>query len=209
MVGKVIGSSQSGMVLDVATGPGKVARRLATRGPATVVGLDITAPMLERAREAVASAGLAGRILLVRASGDELPFRDSTFSALTFAYLLRYVRDPPATLRELSRVVRPGGVLASLEFAVPPSPGWRLAWRLYTRAILPTAGLLAGGRPWWEVGRFLGPSITEHYERYPLDRTVAMWEAAGLEEVGVTQMSLGGGVVTWGRKAGSDEKAGG
>jgi demethylmenaquinone methyltransferase/2-methoxy-6-polyprenyl-1,4-benzoquinol methylase len=117
------------------------------------------------------------------------------------------VTDPAATLRELARVVRPGGAIASLEFAVPSKPVWHIAWRGYTRAVLPAAGFATGGREWAQVGRFLGPSITEHYQRHPVEETVAHWREAGIEDVGVRTMSLGGGVVMWGRKARSAQGA--
>jgi demethylmenaquinone methyltransferase / 2-methoxy-6-polyprenyl-1,4-benzoquinol methylase len=71
---------------------------------------------------------------------------------------------------------------------------------LYTRAVLPVAGLATGGKPWYRVGRFLGPSITGHYRRYPIDWTVEAWEHAGIGDVTVRRMSLGGGVVLWGRR---------
>jgi len=110
------------------------------------------------------------------------------------------VAEPQSTLAELARVVRPGGLLASLEFSVPPSRFWRSAWWLYTRGVLPVAGALLGGRPWFDVGRFLGPSITDHYRRHPVDWTIAAWEKAGLVDVGLRRMSLGGGLVMWGRR---------
>jgi demethylmenaquinone methyltransferase/2-methoxy-6-polyprenyl-1,4-benzoquinol methylase len=97
-------------------------------------------------------------------------------------------------------VVRPGGTLSSLEFFVPPPPVWLPAWRLYTRLVLPVGGFLGGGRAWATVGRFLGPSIEEHYRHYPVDAHVDMWRDAGLVEVQARPMSLGGGLVMWGRK---------
>ena len=103
-------------------------------------------------------------------------------------------------------MVRPGGAMASLEFAVPPTRFWRGWWWLYTRAVLPLAGAALGGRAWFDVGRFLGPNITEHYRRFPVAATVAAWEAAGLTDVGVRRMSLGGGLVMWGRRA-ADHRA--
>ena len=104
-----------------------------------------------------------------------------------------------ATLAELARVVQPDGVIASLEFFVPPNRFWRMWWWLYTRIVLPLAGGLAG-RSWWRVGRFLGPSISNHYRDQPLASTIEAWRAAGVDDVGVRQMSLGGGIVMWGRK---------
>ena len=64
----------------------------------------------------------------------------------------------------------------------------------------PAAGWLTGGREWWRVGRFLGPSISDHYRAHPLDWHVTAWENAGLIDVGVRVMSLGGGLVMWGTK---------
>jgi len=186
-------------VLDVATGTAGVALMLAQRTGADVTGIDLTEEMLRHGSARVRAAGET-RVRLSVARAEQLPFADAAFDALTFTYLLRYVEDPAATLRELARVVRPGGVVASLEFAVPPAPIWLPAWRLYTRLVLPAAGLVGGGREWAHVGRFLGPSIEEHYRRYPVDQHVAMWREAGIEDVQVRQMSLGGGLVMHGRR---------
>ena len=201
MIDRVVGSSPA-VILDVACGPGGVTKALAKRTSARVVGLDQSEEMLRLGQANVQRAGLGERIALVLARGERLPFGDGAFDALTFTYLLRYVEDPADTLRELARVVRPGGPIASLEFAVPPKWGWRAAWWFYTRAVLPVAGLLLGGRPWWEVGRFLGPSISAHYRAYPLAWTVDAWRRAGIEHVEARSMSLGGGVVISGYRAG-------
>ena len=147
-----------------------------------------------------ADAGRDDRIALVLGQGERLPFPDATFDALTFTYLLRYVADPAATITELARVLRPGGAMASLEFAVPTTRFWRGWWWLYTRVALPLAGAALGGRAWFDVGRFLGPNITAHYRRFPVPATVAAWQAAGLTDVGLRRMSLGGGLVMWGRR---------
>jgi demethylmenaquinone methyltransferase/2-methoxy-6-polyprenyl-1,4-benzoquinol methylase len=95
-------------------------------------------------------------------------------------------------------VVRPGGRVACLEFCVPPG-AWLWAWRLYTRLALPALGGLAG-RQWWDVGRFLGPSIEGFYARHPLERQLQMWRDAGIAGVTARPMSLGGGVVIWGTR---------
>jgi demethylmenaquinone methyltransferase / 2-methoxy-6-polyprenyl-1,4-benzoquinol methylase len=190
-----------GVVLDVATGPAGVALELADRTEAWITGIDLSEDMLNRGRQNVAAAGRDGRIGLVVGQGERLPFPAATFDALTFTYLLRYVADPAATITELARVVRPGGAMASLEFAVPPTRFWRAWWWLYTRAVLPLAGAALGGRAWFDVGRFLGPNISQHYRRFPVAATVAAWEAAGLTDVSMRRMSLGGGLVMWGRRA--------
>ncbi|HUI03147.1 MAG TPA: class I SAM-dependent methyltransferase [Acidimicrobiales bacterium] len=190
------------LVLDVATGTAGVAIQLAARTSARVVGVDLTEAMVRQGRRAVDDARCAGRVQLVVGGGERLPFADGTFDALTFTYLLRYVADPAATLRELARVVKPGGVVANLEFLVPERPFWHFWWWGYTRLVLPVAGALTGGRAWFDVGRFLGPSISAHYRRYPLDWTVRAWRAAGIGDVGVRAMSLGGGLVMWGSRSG-------
>jgi len=188
-------------VLDVATGTGGVAVQLARRTGAGVVGVDLTVEMLEVGTERVSATEVADRIRLVAGRAEGLPFPDSVFDALAFTYLLRYVTDPGATIAELARVAKPGAVVANLEFAVPDGPVWRPLWVLYTRLVLPVAGYVCGGRDWFRVGRFLGPSISEHYRRYPIDWHVRAWQEAGLEDVEVRRMSLGGGVVMWGRKS--------
>ena len=92
--------------------------------------------------------------------------------------------------------MRPGGVVASLEFGVPPLPVWRAAWWAYTRLAMPVIGSFAS-REWREVGGFLGPSIEAFWRRYPLAEQQRLWAAAGLSPVRVRRMSLGGGVVLW------------
>ena len=189
-------------VLDVASGTAGVALQIARRTDASIVGLDLTEQMLRQGQRNVARSGLADRIRLVAGNAEQLPFPDGAFEAMTFTYLLRYVTDPQATLRELSRVVKPGAKVSSLEFMLPPSPFWRFWWWLYTRLLLPVGGLLTGGREWFAVGRFLGPNISGHYRRYPVAWTVDAWRQAGFEDVGFRVMSLGGGLVMWGTRAG-------
>jgi demethylmenaquinone methyltransferase/2-methoxy-6-polyprenyl-1,4-benzoquinol methylase len=186
-------------VLDVATGTGAVAIEIARRTGARVVGLDQSPEMLAGARERVARAGLADRIELREGRAEALPFPDGSFAALSFTYLLRYVADPAATMSELARVVRPGGVIASLEFGVPPRPLPRAAWELYVRLGLPAAGALVS-EGWKEVGSFLGPSIRELYAGGGLERILDYWLAAGIEELRYRMLSLGGGIVIWGRR---------
>jgi demethylmenaquinone methyltransferase/2-methoxy-6-polyprenyl-1,4-benzoquinol methylase len=187
-------------LLDVATGTAGVALRLTEQTDAFVTGLDLTEAMLRRGQANVAASAADGRVELLAGRAEELPFPDAAFDAVTFTYLLRYVADPAATLRELTRVLKPGSPMASLDFLVPRHSFWRWWWWLYTRLVLPVAGSV-GGRDWIAVGRFLGPNISAHYRRYPLGWTVQAWRDAGMTDVGVREMSLGGGLVMWGTKS--------
>jgi len=185
-------------VLDVATGTAAVALELVRQKDCFVVGVDRTPEMLDEGRRRVALAAATRKIRLQEGDARSLPFDDGQFDALTFTYLLRYVDDPAATLAELARVVKPGGSIAGLEFALPRGL-WRPLWETWTRVGLPTAGRLIG-HGWREVGTFLNPSIREFYERWPEPRLLAAWREAGIEDVAARRLSLGGGLVTWGRK---------
>ena len=186
-------------VLDVATGTGAVALELVRQHGCSVVGIDRSAEMLAVARARIAARGLASKIELHEGRAEALPFTDASFDALTVTYLLRYVDDPAATVGELARVVRPGGTVALLEFGVPQRRLTRAFWELYVRLVLPIAGrLLSPG--WHEVGRFLGPSIRDYDARLPLERQLELWSAAGLTDLHARRLSLGGGVVVWGRR---------
>jgi demethylmenaquinone methyltransferase / 2-methoxy-6-polyprenyl-1,4-benzoquinol methylase len=181
-------------VLDVATGTGTVALELIREKGCRVVGLDQSAEMLAVARERVPPP-----VELVHGDADDLPFPDASFDALTFTYLLRYVDDPAATVTELARVVKPGGTIAGLEFGLPGDTVARRAWEAYVRVGLPLAGrLISPG--WAEVGGFLGPSVTEFWSAWPIERLVEAWEAAGIDDVRYRAMTLGGGIVIWGRR---------
>ncbi|HEX7106395.1 MAG TPA: class I SAM-dependent methyltransferase [Acidothermaceae bacterium] len=182
-------------VLDVACGPAGVTLAIARATDAGVIGVDLTEEMLRRGLANVAGSPYRARIRLAVARAEQLPFTDAAFDAISFSYLMRYVDDPAATIRELARCLRPGGAIACLEFGVPAWPPAHLAWLAYTRLGLPALGFLLGGRPWYQVGRFLGPSITNHYARHPIAAHVAAWQAAGLRSVVVQPMSFGGGVV--------------
>jgi demethylmenaquinone methyltransferase/2-methoxy-6-polyprenyl-1,4-benzoquinol methylase len=174
-----------GLILDVAAGTGSISRELEARGY-RVVALDLSPSML----------GEHGGRWRVLARGDQLPFRSESFDGVTFGYLLRYVDDPGACLEELARVVRPGGMVGMVEFGLPRGP-WLFLWTIYTGWLLPAIGrLISPG--WAEVGRFLRGSIESFYERHP--DLPGVWTRSGLVEVKSVEISLGGGLVMWGRK---------
>jgi demethylmenaquinone methyltransferase / 2-methoxy-6-polyprenyl-1,4-benzoquinol methylase len=181
-----------GHVLDVATGTGLVAQSLLGLG-FRVTGVDQSPEMLDRAR-----ARFDASVTLVEVSAEALPFDDASFDHLTFTYLLRYVDDPGATLAELARVVRPGGTVAMLEFGLPRGI-WRPPWNLWVDVGLPLAGRLISPA-WHDVGRFLGPSIRTFHSAFPEPTLLALWRAAGIADVRSKRLSLGGGLVVWGRR---------
>ena len=198
LVSRVPGSATR--VLDVATGTAAVAIELArASGGRTIVGIDQSPEMLAAGRERVSREGLSDRIGLREGRAEALPFADGEFDALTFTYLLRYVDDVPATLRELARVVRPGGTVAMLEFGLPRG-AWRPLWELYVRLGLPAAGAVVSPG-WGGVGRFLGPSIRGFWRDWPEPRLLDAWRAAGLAQAEARRLSLGGGLVVWGTRA--------
>ena len=183
-------------VLDMATGTGAIALDLRRRG-VDVVASDVTRAMLRRAQERAGSAAVS--LDLIECTAEAPPFGDAAFDAITFAYLLRYVGDVPGTLESLGRLLKPGGVMASLDFAVPRGV-WNPLWRIYTGAVLPAGGRLFS-RDWQEVGAFLGPNIRAFERRWPSDQLLAAWRDAGFRNVRARRLTLGGAVVIWGVRA--------
>jgi demethylmenaquinone methyltransferase / 2-methoxy-6-polyprenyl-1,4-benzoquinol methylase len=189
-------------VLDVATGTGLVAVALARRG-CDVVGVDQSEDMLAVAREHLSERpDLQRRVKFVQGEAERLPFEDGEFDALTFTYLLRYVDDRAATMRELARVVKPRGRIGMVEFGVPESRVLRTAWRVHTRVGLPIIGR-AVSPAWYEVGRFLGPNIEDLYAREP--DLAGLWRRAGIADVIERRLSFGAGLVMWGVRNGRGE----
>ena len=195
-----VAASEGDRVLDVATGTGMVAEALVRSYGCSVVGLDQSPEMLAGAEAKLAAdPRLADRVELIRGEAESIPYKDGEFDHLTFTYLLRYVDDPGATLRELARVVKSGGRIASLEFMLPPNPIARSLWHVYTRAAMPVLGRMISP-DWYVVGRFLGRNVTDFYGRLPLARQLELWRDAGIEGVTARVMSFGGGVVIWGTR---------
>jgi len=191
-----IGAGPEDTVLDVACGTGAVTLELVRRYGCHVVAVDQSPEMLAAAR-----ARVGPDVELREARAEELPFADGAFDGLTFTYLLRYVDDPAATMRELARVLRPRAPVAMLEFSVPRNPVARISWEAYVRLGLPVAGrVISPG--WRNVGDFLGPSIRDFWARWPLESLLGLWRDAGIVDLNSRQLSLGGGIVIWGRRGG-------
>ena len=186
------------LVADIATGTAAVAMEIAWRRGAQVIGIDQNPAMLERGRRRVQAAGLSERIELRQGEAEALPLEDASVDALVHTYLLRYVDDPAAVLRELARPIRPGGQMASLDFFVP-SAAWYPAWWAWTRVGLPAGGLVAGAG-WYRTGRFLGPSIEGFWHDHPLEQVLGWWHEAGIGDLRAQRLSVGGAVIVRGTK---------
>jgi demethylmenaquinone methyltransferase/2-methoxy-6-polyprenyl-1,4-benzoquinol methylase len=187
-------------VLDVATGTGLVTEALARRARCEIVALDQSQPMLAAARARLErDPELAARVTLVEGEAERLPFGDAEFDALAFTYLLRYVDDRAATMRELARVVKPGGRIGMVEFGVPPRARLRGLWRAHTRIGLPLVGRLVSPA-WMEVGQFLGPNIEQLHRDEP--DLAGLWRRAGIADVTLHRMSFGAGLVMTGVRDG-------
>jgi demethylmenaquinone methyltransferase / 2-methoxy-6-polyprenyl-1,4-benzoquinol methylase len=187
------------LVLDVCTGTAGVAMEIADHHDGRIVGLDVSHLMLEAGLRAVEKKNLDGRVQLVQGRAEHLPFPDATFDAVVFTYLLRYVRDPGATIRELSRVLKPGGELLSLEFGLPEALWVRALWEIYNRVVMPVMTIPVS-RGWHRVGCFLGPSIRDFCRRCPVDRLAAIWRDNGIPLVETRPLFKGAAVVMWGTK---------
>jgi demethylmenaquinone methyltransferase / 2-methoxy-6-polyprenyl-1,4-benzoquinol methylase len=185
--------------LDVAAGTQLVSRELAARRNVRVVALDQSEPMLRAGREPNRLAGLDDRIHPVLGHAERLPFEDESFDAVTFTYLLRYVEDPAATVRELARVIRPGGSIAMLEFHVPDAPLARAGWSVYTRLLMPLLGTVVSPA-WARTAAFLGPNVSRFVAAHPLAEWVRWFQRAGIQHVRTRAFLFGSAVVLWGVK---------
>jgi len=188
------------LVLDVCTGTAGVAMEIADHHDDRIVGLDVSHFMLEAGLRAVEKKNLDGRVQLIQGRAEHLPFPDQTFDTVVFTYLLRYVQDPDATIREMSRVLKPGGELLSLEFGLPEALWVRALWEIYNRVVMPVMTIPVS-RGWHRVGCFLGPSISGFCKRYPVDRLATIWRDNGIPLVETKPLLRGAAVVMWGKKS--------
>ena len=189
-------------VLDVASGTAGVALQLADRTNADVVGVDLTLSMLKMGQRNVSQAHKTRRVQLVNGRAEALPFPDGSFDALTFTYLFRYVDDPQATLNELARVVRPGGARGEPRVHGAAERFWRGLWWGYTRLRAACCGARDGRPGVVQGGTFSRPEHLAAVSGAPRFADGRRLAQAGFEDVGTRVMSLGGGLVMWGRRAG-------
>ncbi|MEE9202511.1 MAG: class I SAM-dependent methyltransferase [Dehalococcoidia bacterium] len=187
------------LVLDMCTGTAGVAVEIARCCGSRVVGVDLSPGMLAAGRRRVQALGLEGQIELRQGRAEATGYPDAHFDALSVTFLLRYVDDMEATLRELVRVVKPGGRLVLLEFAVPRRTLLRWGWLAYTRVVMPAVALpLSPG--WRRAGSFLGPSISRLYAGRSVEDLRMLVQGAGIGDARCREMSLGAAVLIWGTR---------
>jgi demethylmenaquinone methyltransferase/2-methoxy-6-polyprenyl-1,4-benzoquinol methylase len=173
-------------VLDVATGTGDLALALRDAGAGDVVGLDFSASMLDEAiRKEAATAG-ERRITWVEGDAMSLPFPDRSFDAVTVAFGLRNMPSYPAALREMSRVLRPGGTIACLETTSLHAPALRRMFDWYFARVVPIVGGLLSGDA--DAYRYLPASAAAFPDADALGR---MMLAAGFTKVRYLRLGLG------------------
>ncbi len=173
-------------VLDVATGTGDLAIDIARMTPgATVIGLDPSTEMLAIAETKLAKRKLTDRVSVIVGDAQALPFKDCEMDAATIAFGIRNVPDRLQGLRELARVVRPGGRIAVLELGEPRKGMLGHAARFHTRHVVPRLGaLLSGSREY----AYLQKSIAAFP---PAEEFAALMERAGLHVIEVTPLTFG------------------
>jgi len=174
-------------VLDIAGGTGDLAAKFSKLvGPTgQVVLADINGSMLKVGRDRLLDKGVAGNIEFVQADAEKLPFPDNHFDCVTIAFGLRNMADYPAALREMRRVLRPGGHLIILDFSLPSGP-LRGPYRLYLHHFLPRiAGLVTGQR---DAYQYLGGTI----EDFPSGGTMCqLIESAGFHDAAARPLTFG------------------
>lgn len=175
-------------VLDLAGGTGDLTARILERlGPAGRVTLaDINGPMLALGRDRLMDEGKGTRCGFVRCNAEHLPFPGGRFDRVIIGFGLRNVTDQEAALREMARVLRPGGRMVVLEFSQVYTPLLRPLYDAYSFRVLPCMGRLVAGDA--ESYRYLAESIRMHPDA---ERLAGMMRTAGLEDVNYAWLSAG------------------
>ncbi len=178
---------EHGRILDVATGTGDVALEIASRSPdsLTIVGADLTQGMLRVGQEKIDRSPYRDRIVLVNAPCESMPHPDAQFDGVTIAFGIRNVVDRPAGLKEMCRVLKPGGRAVILEFSNPKSRLFKSLYNFYFRKVLPWIGGLISTRSAYQ---YLPDSVLEFPDQ---DTFKTMMRDAGFVEVVHDDLTFG------------------
>lgn len=128
------------LILDVATGTGDFAIQAMTLNPDRVIGIDISEGMLDRGRAKLAERRLTGKVELLSGDSENIPFEGNKFDAITVGFGVRNFENLEKGLREIYRVLKPGGTLVVLEFSQPRMFPFKQAYQFYFQHILPRVG---------------------------------------------------------------------
>jgi len=186
------------VVLDVCCGTGDLAFALAREAKARIIGADFSHTMLVRAREKGAAAGDGARaVRFFEADALRLPFADEKFDLVTTAFGFRNLANYEAGLREILRVLKPGGTLAILEFTEPAPGVIGELYRFYCRKVLPVIGGVISGDG--AAYRYLPKSVARFYQP---EEFVEQLREAGYAEARYVLMTFGAVALHVGRKSG-------
>lgn len=184
---RMVAARSPRLILDVATGTGDLALELARSIPNSVItGVDLSEGMIRVGREKVEKAALADRITLQVADCLSLPFADATFDALTVAYGVRNFADIPAGLREMHRVLKPGGMVCIVELSTPANVLVKPFYKLYTRGIIPLVGRMVSKDT--RAYSYLPESIAAVPQRGAM---CDLMTAAGFRDAGFRSLTFG------------------
>ena len=136
----IVKESSPNTILDIATGTGDLAIALASTNANKIIGLDISSGMLEVGKQKVTKKGLENRIEMVWGDSENMPFEDNAFDAITVAFGIRNFETLENGLKEILRVLKPGGRFVILETSVPTKTPYRQGYGFYTKYILPIIG---------------------------------------------------------------------
>ena len=173
------------LALDVAVGTAGVAIEISKRWQGYVLGIDPSEKMLKLAMKKIKRLGMEEDISLIQGVAEDLPFRDRTFDTATIAFGIRNTADPLQSLREIRRVLRPGGRVGILEFAVPKNRLFKPFYLFYLQNVLPLlASIVSRG----EAYRYLADSIVDFPQR---EEFVELMKKAGFRFRKAVELTMG------------------
>jgi demethylmenaquinone methyltransferase/2-methoxy-6-polyprenyl-1,4-benzoquinol methylase len=139
---KLVSDKNPKTVLDIATGTGDLAILMTNTSAEKIIGLDISAGMLEVGRNKIKAKNLSDKIEMILADSENMPFEDNTFDAITVAFGVRNFENLDKGLTEILRVLKPDGIFVILETSVPDKTPYKQGYTFYSKNILPLIGKL-------------------------------------------------------------------